>query len=98
MVEIDVGRGTVGWLCDLVRYNGYQFGTERSSMMRSIKTLLPVLLIILCFTAVAQDAKAPLLPPPETLLLVEQESVCRHYSLNSAKPKYPEQAQKTGIQ
>lgn len=66
--------------------------------MKSTKTLLPVLLIALCFSAVAQDAKAPLLPPPGTMLLVERESVCRHYSLESAKPEYPEQAQKAGIQ
>ena len=66
--------------------------------MKLTRTLLLVLLISFAVNAVAQDPKPPLLPPPETLLALEPEFVSRHYLTKSAKPKYPEEAKKAGVQ
>jgi len=66
--------------------------------LKLTKTLLVVLLISFAFNAVAQDQKPNLLPPAETLLALEPEFVSRHYLTKSAKPKYPEEAQKAGVQ
>ena len=66
--------------------------------MKLTKTLLLVLLISFTVNAVAQDPKPQLLPPPETLLALEPEFVSRHYLTKSAKPKYPEEAKKAGVQ
>lgn len=66
--------------------------------MKLANTLLVVLLIGFAFNAVAQDPKPQLLPPPETLLALEPEFVSRHYLIKSVKPKYPEEAQKAGVQ
>lgn len=46
----------------------------------------------------AQETKAPLLPPPGTTLLLENEMSCRTYVKNATKPKYPEQAKEAGIE
>ena len=66
--------------------------------MKLTKTLLLVLLIGFTVNIVAQDPKPQLLPPPETLLALEPEFVSRHYLTKSAKPKYPEEAKKAGVQ